>query len=160
MPHKYRAAIGRRRRGPASRGTTMHPKPRRRNCLWQFRLPRAHRLEKRLLREKSRFCGGPQNAGRPFGRQGISSSVNAAGIPVGCRVSGKKVWSMAWQPNRPQTCGAVWPQNRFVHPMHGCARPPPFGQSPKRGQKCFLCYLRRPRRINPPAIRRVRQAAV
>ena len=50
--------------------------------------------------------------------------------------------------------------NGIVHPLHECARPPPFGQSPKRGQKCFLCYLRRPRRINPPAIRRVRQAAV
>ena len=109
--------------------------------------------KKRFLREKSRFCGEPQNAGRSFGRQGISSSVNAAGIPVGCRRSGEMMLPADRQTYLQQTCGEVWPQNGIVHPVHGCVRPPPFGQSPKRRQKRFLISrrqagsaLRRPRR--------------
>ena len=49
MSHKYRAAIGRESPGPASRGIFAYPKPRRRNCLWQFRLPRDGKRKKQFL---------------------------------------------------------------------------------------------------------------
>ena len=92
MPHKYRAAIGRESLRPASRGIIAYPKPRRRNCRRAISLAATKQVgQKRFLREKSRFRGLPRNAGQPFGRQGISSPVNAAGIPVGCRASGRKM---------------------------------------------------------------------
>ena len=92
MPHKYRALIGRQSPRPASRGIIAQFEPRRRNCRRAISLAATKQVgQKRFLQEKSRFRGLPRNAGHPFGRQGISSSVNAAGIPVGCLESGKKV---------------------------------------------------------------------
>ena len=92
MSHKYRALIGRQSPRPASRGIIAPLKPRRRNCRRAISLAATKQVgQKRFLREKSRFRGLPRNAGHPFGRQGISSSVNAAGIPVGCRASGRKM---------------------------------------------------------------------
>ena len=127
----------------AGRGIIAQPKPRRRNCRRAISLAASTQVgEKRFLREKSRFRGEPRNAGQPFGRQGISSSVNAAGIPVGCRRSGEMMLPTHRQTYLQQTCGEVWPQNGIVHPVRGCVRPPPFGQSPKRRQKRFLISRR------------------
>ena len=63
-----------------------------------------------------------------------------------CRVSGKRILSMVWQPNLSQVCGAAM----FSTILHGCRAAPPFGLSPKRGQKRFFPSIRRPRRMSRP----------
>ena len=125
MSHKYRAAIGRESPGPASRGILLS-------------LSRGKQV-------KSVFCG--KNPGFAADRKmpavllagkGFLSSVNAAGIPVGCQAFDKKGAADSSADILSQILGTVWPRGRMRHPPRECPRPPPFGQSPKRGQKRFL----------------------
>ena len=122
MSHKYRAAIGRESSRPASRGITTQLEPRRRNRL-RFRLPREAKRKKQLLH-----------------------TFVCLQKYVACRVSGKRILSMVWQPNLSQVCGAAM----FSTILHGCRAAPPFGLSPKRGQKRFFPSIRRPRRMSRP----------
>ena len=72
-----------------------------------------------------------------------------------CRVSGKRILSMVWQPNLSQVCGAAM----FSTILHECRAAPPFGLSPKRGQK-RPCPIHPAASINePPAPHRERQVA-
>ena len=147
MSHKYRATIGRESPRPASRGIIAYPKPRRRNCRRAISLAATKQVgQKRFLREKSRFCGEPQNAGHPFGRQGISSSVNAAGIPVGCLGSGKRML-----PAYRQTylCARMR-RNNFPHENTRVPRRSAFWPKPQKAPKTLFPSVRRPRRMNHP----------
>ena len=67
---------------------------------------------------------------------------------LACRVPGKRILSMVWQPNLSQACGAAM----FSTILHGCRAAPPFGLSPKRGQKRFFPSIRRPRRMSRPLL--------
>ena len=136
MFHKYRAAIGRESLRPASRGIFAYPEPRRRNCRRAISLAATKQVgQKRFLREKSRFRGPPRNAGHPFGRQGISSPVNAAGIPVGCQVFGKKALPVAGR----HTCihlQCIWPRVQMQHPPALAAAAMSFDQGARRPGVC------------------------
>ena len=91
-----------------------------------------------------------------YSRQGISSPANAEGIPEHFLCAYKRGWLpgirqkgaaglSADTPAR-QACGAAM----FSTILHGCRAAPPFGLSPKRGQKRFFPSIRRPRRMNRP----------
>ena len=149
MSHKYRVSIGRESPRPASRGITTQLEPR--------RISRDH------SGRKSNFCG--KNSGFAarrempaflYSRQGISSPANAEGIPEHFFHARKSRWLPGIRqkgaadlsadiPAR-QACGAAM----FSTILHGCRAAPPFGLSPKRGQKRFFPSIRRPRRMNRP----------
>ena len=119
-----------------------YPKPRRRHCRRAISLAASTQArQKRFLREKSRFRGLPRNAGHPFGRQGISSSVNAAGIPVGCLGSGKRML-----PAYRQTylCARMR-RNNFPHENTRVPRRSAFWPKPQKAPKALF---------NPPAPKR------
>ena len=151
MSHKYRATIGRESPRPASRGITTQLESR--------RISRDHSSR------KSNFCG--KNSGFAarrempaflYSRQGISSPANAEGIPEYFLCAYKSMWLpgirqkgaaglSADTPAR-QVCGATM----FSTILHGCRAAPPFGLSPKRGQKRFFPSIRRPRRMSRPLL--------
>ena len=136
MSHKYRVSIGRESPRPASRGITTQLEPR--------RISRDH------SGRKSNFCG--KNSGFAarrempaflYSRQGISFPANAEGIPEHFFHARKSRWLPGIRqkgaadlsadiPAR-QACGAAM----FSTILHGCRAAPPFGLSPKRGQKRF-----------------------
>ena len=159
MFHKHRAAIGRESSRPASRGAIAQLEPRRRNCRRAISLAATKQVgQKRFLREKSRFCGGPQNAGQPFGRQGISSPVNAAGIPVGCQVFGKKALPVAGR----HTCihlQCIWPRGQNQHPFTQVPRRSAFWPKPQKAPKTLFPLHPAASTNESPAPHRVRQAA-
>ena len=96
--------------------------------------PRHYQALGIFLREKSRFRGPPRNAGHPFGRQGISSPVNAAGIPVGCLASGKR------EPpaNRQTYLCARMRRNNFPHENTRVPRRSAFWPKPQKAAKALF----------------------
>ena len=158
MSHKYRVSIGRESPRPASRGITTQLEPR--------RISRDH------SGRKSNFCG--KNSGFAarrempaflYSRQGISFPANAEGIPEHFFHARKSRWLPGIRqkgaadlsadiPAR-QACGAAM----FSTILHECRAAPPFGLSPKRGQK-RPCPIHPAASINePPAPHRERQVA-
>ena len=136
MSHKYRATIGRESPRPASRGITTQLEPR--------------RVSRDPSGGKSNFCG--KNSGFAacrempaflYSRQGISSPANAEGIPEHFLCAYKSMWPAGYpakdscrligRHTLAQVCGAAM----FSTILHGCRAAPPFGLSPKRGQKRF-----------------------
>ena len=128
MSHKHRAAIGRRRRRPASRGILAQLEPRRRNDRQIISLAASRQVgQKRFLPTFSRLKKQVAARHRAKGRCRLSADISA------------------------HTCGEVWPQSGIEHPMHGCLRPRPLTRASKDAKRHFPrrqagYALRRPRR--------------